>query len=427
MLVRAFASGLRVKHICRGYRVLALESSCDDSCVALLEKTSPTGRVVTIDEAKMTLSSASVGGIIPTAAHEFHQTQIAALVRKFCLKHGISAVNPPELLCVTRGPGMVGSLSASLQFAKGLAVAWDRPIIGVHHMLGHLLTANIPATVESTQPGPAYPFLSLLCSGGHTMLVLLKSLTHHEIVINTSDIAAGDSLDKCARELGLKGNMLGPELEKYVASIDPATREKFAKINTNTDENEFGFRLRMPMRAAKHKKVPDVIEFGFASFLSSIEAYKKERFSENPMDEKTRQFIAFKLQEVLFGHMINRINVAYTKHAPVGTNEFADGKFDNIKDFVCSGGVAANNVLRKKLFDEVGLGQELRFHFPALRLCTDNATMIGNAGIEIFEQLRVKSKLDMLPIRKWPLDGLLEVDGWEDVSDEEYRKVTGWN
>lgn len=427
MLRRTLTPISGLKQIQRNYRVLALESSCDDSCVALLEKDKPSGQVVAIDEAKLTLSSANVGGIIPTAAHEFHQTQIAALVRKFCIKHGISATSPPDLLCVTRGPGMVGSLSASLQFVKGLAVAWNRPLIGVHHMLGHLLTANLPTAENSTQPRPEYPFLSLLCSGGHTMLVFLKSLTHHEIVIDTSDIAAGDSLDKCSREIGLKGDMLGPELEKYVTSIDPAKRERFAKINTNTEDNEFGFRLRMPMRAAKHKKIPDVIEFGFASFLSSVEAFKSKQFSDKPMDEETRQFIAFKLQEVLFDHIINRINVAYTKHAPIGSNEFADGKFDDIKDFVCSGGVAANKVLREKLFREVKLGRPLNFHFPDLRLCTDNATMIGNAGMEIFEQLRIKSRLDVLPIRKWPLDGLLKVEGWDEVSDEEYRQVTGWD
>lgn len=258
------------------------------------------------------------------------------------------------------------------------------------------------------------------------MLVLLKSLTNHEIVIDTSDIAAGDSLDKCARELGFRGNMLGPELEKYVASIDPETRERFSKMSTNTEDNDFGFRLRMPMRSAKHKKVPDTIEFGFASFLSSVEALKTRRFSGKSMDEETRMFVAFKLQEVLFGHMINRINVAFSKHAPIGTNEYADGKFDGIKDFVCSGGVAANKVLRNKLFTEIKLEHKLRFHFPDLKLCTDNATMIGNAGMEIFERLKVKSQLSMLPIRKWPLNDLLTVDGWEEVSGEEYRKVTGW-
>ena len=364
-----------LKRLLRNYRVLAIESSCDDSCVSLLEKKSPNGPVLAIDEIKATLSSAKVGGIIPTAAHEFHSAQISQLVGEFCRKHEISSSNPPDLLCVTRGPGMVGSLSASIQFAKGLAVAWQRPLVGVHHMLGHLLTPNL--TVEGSSCGPQYPFLSLLCSGGHTMLVLLKSLTNHEIIIDTSDIAAGDSLDKCARELGFEGNMLGPELEKYVANIDPVTRERFAGINTNTDQNEFGFRLRMPMRAAKHKKIPDVIQFGFASFLSSVEGFKMK--SRDSWNEQTRQF------------------------------------------------VAANKVLRAKLMHNIRLALTLKFHFPAPKLCTDNATMIGNAGIDIFENLRLKSRLSMLPIRKWPLHDILDVEGWEEVSDEEYREVTLWD
>ena len=81
-------------------------------------------------------------------------------------------------------------------------------------MLGHLLTANLSNLEQPKLPPPNYPFLSLLCSGGHTMLVLLKSLTEHEIIVNVGDIAVGDSLDKCARELGMYGNMLGKELEK---------------------------------------------------------------------------------------------------------------------------------------------------------------------------------------------------------------------
>lgn len=402
----------------RLYRVLAIESSCDDSCVALLDRSHGNTPPRIIDEVKVTLNSAHVGGIIPTVAHEFHQANIANIVQNFCLKHDLAGSNVPDLICVTRGPGMVGSLSASIQFAKGLAVAWNKPLVGVHHMLGHLLTAMLPSGQENSHESPKYPFLSLLCSGGHTMLVLLKSLTDHQVIINTSDIAAGDSLDKCARELGLVGNMLGPELEKYVTSIDPPLKREFEKTSTYTD-NKFDFRLRMPMRGPKHKKVPDTIEFGFASFLSSITGYKSAKFGSGPMDETTKQFVAFKLQEVLFDHIVNRINVAFAKHGNNG-----DGMFGNVQDFVCSGGVAANSRLREKLFEEIKSEYPLKFHFPDLKLCTDNATMIGNAGIHIFEQLRIKSDLNILPIRKWPMNELLAADGWKPVSDEEYALVT---
>lgn len=400
----------------RYYRVLAIESSCDDSCVALLEKNEHNSPVA-IDEQKSTLNSAITGGIIPTAAHEFHQQNIASLVGDFCAKHQISASNPPDLICVTRGPGMVGLLSAGLQLAKGLAVAWNKPLIGVHHMLGHLLTAKLPLKNSPVPNELKYPFLSLLCSGGHTMLVLLTSLKEHEIIIDTLDIAAGDSLDKCARELGFSGNMIGPELEKYVSEIDDTQKKRFAQIKTHDRTNEFGLLLKMPMKNIKRGRIPEKVEFGFASFLSSITAYKKER----PMNEEAKQFVAYKLQELIFDHIVNRIQVAFLKYGKTEENGLQKGKFDDVKDFVCSGGVAANKVLRQKLFNNLNVGHTFNFHFPDLSLCTDNATMIGNAGIEIFEKLKKKSSLSILPIRKWPMNELLKVDGWNTVTDEEYR------
>ncbi|OBA19385.1 peptidase M22, glycoprotease [Metschnikowia bicuspidata var. bicuspidata NRRL YB-4993] len=410
----------RIPHRC--YKVLAIESSCDDSCVALLEKHTPNSYPVTVDEQKATLNSAKTGGIIPTAAHEFHQQNIALLVERFCGKHNISASNPPDLICVTRGPGMVGLLSAGLQFAKALAVAWNRPLIGVHHMLGHLLTAKLPLKTSSPDD-LRYPFLSLLCSGGHTMLVLLKSLTDHEIIINTLDIAAGDSLDKCARELGFSGNMLGPELEKFVENIDEDKKNRFAQIKTHDANNEFGFRLKMPMRNTKRSKIPEKIEFGFASFLSTITSYKKDGL----MTEESREFVAYKLQEVIFDHIVNRIQVAFMKHNLSEDNKFDEGILEAVNDFVCSGGVAANKVLRSKLFNDLDAGHTLKFHFPDLALCTDNATMIGNAGIEIFENLKKRSSLSILPIRKWPMNELLDVDGWLDVPENEYNSIVGFS
>lgn len=392
----------------RRYRVLALELSCDDSCVALFERVHGSTRLV--EEVRETLNSTAVGGVIPTAAHNFHQERIARLTQQLCAKHNVSAANPPGLICVTRGPGMVGSISAGLQFAKGLAVAWDRPLVGVHHMLGHLLVAGLPP-VEGDFAPPQYPFLSLLCSGGHTLLALLTSLAEHEVIINTADIAAGDAIDKCARELDLRGNMLGPELEKFVRNIDPQRIERFRKVNTRDPNNAYRFSLSTPFRSTKHAKIPDVVQFGFASFPSSIAGYK----AREPWDDEKRELVAFKTQELVFDHIVDRINVALTKHGQDG------GKLAAVKDFVCSGGVAANGVLRQKLSQN--LKAPFRFHFPPLKLCTDNATMIGHAGIEIFEHLRLKSSLDILPIRRWPMNELTQVDGWERVGDAEYAKA----
>lgn len=416
----------------RFYRVLAFESSCDDACIALLEKSPSLRFPVVIDEVKHTLDSKEVGGVIPTKAHEHHQQHIPLLAREFFAKHSISAASPPGLICVTRGPGMVGSLSASLQYAKGLAEAWERPLIGVHHMVGHLLAAHLPqGTPQGTNDTtlsrrdktnlsgtddfdpPKFPFLSLLCSGGHTMLVLLRSLADHKVLINTVDIAAGDAIDKCARQLGLRGNMLGPELEKLAESIDSDTRKKFESINVHDGKNEYFFRLSQPFRSPKHAKVPENVQFAFAAYSSTLDKHLARAKILRP---DHRLFLANKLQSGIFEHIVNRIQVACLKH-----DERGDNLLEGVSDFVCSGGVAANKVLRQKL--QLAF-PGFKFHFPPLALCTDNATMIGNAGIEVFEQWRRKSSPDILPIAKWPMNGFAASEGWEDVSDEEYERVT---
>lgn len=364
---------------------------------------------------------------MPTAAHDFHHHTMALLVSEFCQKHQITSQNPPDLICVTRGPGMTGSLSSSIQIAKGLGIAWNVPIVGVHHMLGHLLIAQLPKAQQPHLPPPEYPFLSLLCSGGHTMLVLLKSISDHEIIINVNDIAAGDSLDKCARELGLYGNMLGKELETYVNEIPANLIQEFQGVNTKTRYNAYNLKLPMPFRGPRDLRYPESIQFSFASFLSSIQSYRKQHCNGKPFDTKTNQLIAYKLQETLFDHIIDRVNVALVKHGIDKTlYQEADGKLAGVRDIICSGGVAANKRLREMLATKLNvkkcLDTEPVFHFPDLALCTDNAVMIGVAGIEILEKLRIKSDLNILPIRKWPMNQLLEVDGWSKVSDEEFMK-----
>ncbi|KAI3403380.2 QRI7 [Candida oxycetoniae] len=358
---------------------------------------------------------------------------IANLCIEFCRKNNISAQSPPDLICVTRGPGMAGSLSSSTEFAKGLSVAWNVPLVGVHHMLGHLLTSFLPKSKSqsaSPSPPPKYPFLSLLCSGGHTMLVLSKSVSEHEIIINVSDIAVGDSLDKCARELGLYGNMLGRELEKYIDEISPEEKQEFQNLNFNTRiANEYNFRVNLPFQSPKNGI--GTLQFAFAQFLSTIQGYK-ERFrmvkKSDEFDEKTKRMVAYTIQEFIFDHIVDRINLAFTKH---GLSRWSDGKFVGVEDFICSGGVAANKRLREKLFSnlkykEIG-DKPLNFHFPDLSLCTDNAVMIGLAGIEIFETLRLKTDLSFTPIRKWPLNELLSVDSWVHVNDDEFNKVCKYN
>lgn len=403
--------------ILRGYKVLALESSCDDSCIALLEKKGL--QITVIDEVKKTLNSQKFGGIVPTEAYEFHQRVIGPTVHEFCKKNQLDT-NPPDIICCTRGPGMVGSLSVSLQLAKGLSVAWNKPLIGVHHMLGHTLIPKLES--DELQ----YPFLSLLASGGHTMLVHLKSVSEHEVLVDTCDIAVGDSLDKCARELGIEGNILGKEMERYVNSIDESTRQRFESISTFSRDNEFNFKLSLPMRGPSMKAVPGNIQFSFAPFLSTIKHFKQNNY----MDEKTRQFIAYKTQQFLFRHVIDRVNVALEKHGVKQGRVMGDGTLKGVKQLVFSGGVASNRLFRSMLQQELKLhflDTDIEFQFPSVTWCTDNAVMIGVAGIEIFEQLQVRSDLGIMPIRKWPMSELINVGGWVPMEESEVRKIVNSN
>ncbi|CCC68680.1 hypothetical protein NCAS_0B05960 [Naumovozyma castellii] len=370
MFQRSLRSTLR-----RAYNVLAIETSCDDTCVSLIERTLQHAQIIA--NFKSTLNSVSEGGIIPTKAQEHHQLMLSQLVKKAL---GCASDRTIDLVCATRGPGMVGSLSTGLSVAKGLALAWNVPLVGVHHMLGHLL---VPRMFDE---GLQFPFVTLLVSGGHTCLVLSEGLFHHEILCDTMDIAIGDSLDKCGREIGIQGNMIGREMEKLVAGMD--------------DLDNASYRMVLPNPLIKK----NIMGFSFAPFITAV---KKHLETQNITDANTQMMrnMAFQIQESIFDHLVNRLQNAIKKDP---------NKFSNVKSFVCSGGVSANYTLRSKL--EANLRSNFnRFYYPPLEFCTDNSVMIGWAGIELFESKlfgHLHSDLNILPIRKWSLTEIMNKPGW---------------
>lgn len=365
----------------RNYKVLAIETSCDDTCVALLERNGE--KVKLIEHIKSTLNSKNVGGIIPTKAFDHHQSNIAKITKQLFDNHGISSLNPPDLICVTRGPGMKGSLSIGLDFAKGLSTAFNKPMVGVHHMLGHLLVPRF----ESSGETPKFPFLNLLISGGHTMLVLSNSLLDHEILCDTIDVAAGDAVDKCARELGLKSNNLGKELEDFV-------------INNEKDWFYKEFETPTPLMNKPGRK--DQLNFSFGSFQGTIKKLieKGELNLNNPKEVKS---CAYQIQNSIFDHTLNKIKLSIDKNQDL---------LKNVDHLVASGGVASNFLLRSKLNDYLN-EINIKTSYPSLELCTDNAVMIGWAGIELYEQEKLTTELTVCPISKWPLSEISKIEGWK--------------
>lgn len=445
----------------RSYIVLAIESSCDDSCIALIEKSdeSPTSPPRLIKHVKESLDNRLAGGIIPLDARNFHQMKLAKMVKALLREHDITK---PDLLCVTRGPGMIGSLSAGYNLGKGMAVAWDIPFIGVHHMLGHLLTPrffqqSLPSKqnenkIESGKPNiPQYPFISLLVSGGHTMLVLSESVQKHTVLANTIDIAIGDALDKCGRELGISGNMIAREMEKFIKEETYTAEEANALVPPelifpNPLQNKTGRKDMMAfsftgfitsLRTKVEKYFPQAVITSSSSSSPSKSVTVSSTFSSEKLTTGQRRELAKRLQHAMFNHIVTKcykaielaIENGQLRHRP---------SLDHPLQFVCSGGVASNMVLREMLNSKleakfrprrkgkfVSNSQQdqeddeeqknkktIEFFFPPLEWCTDNALMIGWAGIELWESARLYTDLSALPTPRWPIEDLMNLDGW---------------
>lgn len=456
-MLRAYTAATRTARVLSAarpraaYHVLAIETSCDDTTLALIDRPEQ-GPPRLITHVKRSLDNTKAGGIIPLDARNFHQQNLAPMVRDLFAQYNVvplpgSASSSRgshslkiDLICATRGPGMIGSLSAGYNFAKGLSVALNVPLVGVHHMVGHLLTPRFfqalpaPAGDATAADIPEYPFFSLLVSGGHTMLVRSASPTDHTVLANTVDIAIGDMLDKCARELGLTGNMLGQELEKFIntpapAAMDEASAAALAAIRfPNPLQNKSG-------RAA------DRAAYSFAGFITSLRTAVAKHFpaaaeGEPPaLDLATRRVLAERLQAAIFKHLVSKTGLAL--RAYFDAQPPADGQQGTPVDIVCAGGVASNLTLRAMLEEELRKpvppprkkkgsssaasaaeppeqrpAPQFRFHYPAPKWCTDNALMIGWAGIEFWETARLHTDLTALPTAKWPIEEVLAIDGW---------------
>ncbi|TKA65186.1 hypothetical protein B0A55_10751 [Friedmanniomyces simplex] len=459
----------------RIYRVLSLETSCDDTSVAVvtarkfhrpddLHASEPKWKLETHYHERLTANNNAYGGIHPLVALESHRANTAPLVKQ-ALKaldeaKGAKRSEGPgalDFVAVTRGPGMRSNLSVGLDTAKGIAAALNIPLIGVHHMQAHALTprlmtaisnadANQRRRIEAGATGetiatlePAFPFLTLLVSGGHTMLLDSKCLTEHRVLAETQEIAIGQYLDKAARAIlppellkapygrsfeefafqsiskdsSERGKPAHGTTEDYVEPCRP--RYKYSPPRTKQEllerrDSLWGWALTPPLveRAGGESKR---MEYTFAGLLTFIERLVDQRATEpGCMTSEERRALAQEVQRVAFEHLASRVLLYLTSRAA------ADWKGDTI---VVSGGVAANNFLRhvlRSILDARGFGH-IKLAFPPIELSTDNALMIAWAGIEMYDA-GWRSSLDIGPIRKWSLDptapdgGILGVKGW---------------
>ncbi|HEX7501783.1 MAG TPA: tRNA (adenosine(37)-N6)-threonylcarbamoyltransferase complex transferase subunit TsaD [Acidobacteriota bacterium] len=313
--------------------VLGIESSCDETAVAVVERGERNSVLAEAIKSQVDLH-APFGGIVPEIAARTHYEAIDLLCRQALDQAGIG-IGEVELLAVTLGPGLVGSLLIGLAFAKGLAMAHDLPLVAVDHIAAHIEAPFI------SHAGIAYPLLALVVSGGHTSLFYLEEKFNSRVIAKTRDDAAGEVLDKAAKYFGL-GYPGGPLLESLYAKGDPR-RFQFTRPRMSDGGDDFSFSgyksalLRQAQERAVRPGSSDYFDL-LASFLSTLVDY-------------------------LVGKTLEA-----AKKLPVHS-------------LIVSGGVSRNSLLRER-FGAACAGLGLALFLPEPRYCTDNAAMIAWLGYE---------------------------------------------
>jgi N6-L-threonylcarbamoyladenine synthase len=313
--------------------ILGIESSCDETAVAIVERGDK--NTVLAEQIKSQIDlHAPYGGIVPEIAARTHYEAIDLLSRQVLRQAGMS-IDDVELLAVTQGPGLVGSLLIGLAFAKGLAMVQDLPLVAVDHIAAHIEASFI------RHAEIAYPLLALVVSGGHTSLFYLEEKFSNRLIAKTRDDAAGEVLDKVAKYFAL-GYPGGPLLDGLYEKGDPL-RFQFTRPRMSDGGDDFSFSgyKSALLRLAQESDVrPGSKEFFdlLASFLSSLVDY----------------LVAKTLDAA--------------KRLPV-------------RSLIVSGGVSRNSLLRQR-FATACSGLGLALHLPEPRYCTDNAAMIAWLGYE---------------------------------------------
>lgn len=305
-------------------RICAIETSCDETAVAIIEN----GRTVLSNIVSSQINThAAFGGVIPEVASRIHIENISIVLEEAMTTAKLT-MKDIDAFAITQGPGLIGSLHVGLIAAKTLAWYYNKPLIPIHHITGHIYANQF---VEDLQ----YPLLALVVSGGHTELVLLKEEYHFEILGSTQDDAIGEAFDKVARVMGLPYPG-GPEIDKLAKS------------------------------GKEHYKLPKVktqnpLDFSFSGLKSAV-----LQLIQKNNEELNKADLAYAFQEAALNEIMQKTKYALDHY--------------DVKHFVLAGGVAANSRLRERVIELNQNYPELKITIPPMWCCTDNAAMIGAVG-----------------------------------------------
>ena len=328
--------------------ILAIESSCDETAVAIVKGEELLANIVSTQIEV----HAKYGGVMPEIASRLHCENIA-IVLKEALEKANLTFEDIDAFAVTRGPGLIGALHVGLQAAKTLALLYKKPLIPVHHLAGHIY-AN-----EYIKP-LVFPLLAVVVSGGNTELVIMKDHLDFDIIGETKDDAIGECYDKVARVMGLP----------YPGGIPI---DKFAKLGKHT------YKLPSPMNDKSY-------DFSYSGLKTSVInlAHKLEQKGE----QINRDDLCCSFQETAIGMVIEKALRAVKEY--------------NVKQVVLAGGVSANSYLREQITSKLK-GTEVDVIIPPMWCCTDNAAMIAKVALRLYEKkLFADSSLSVDP--SWQID-----------------------
>jgi N6-L-threonylcarbamoyladenine synthase len=334
-------------------RVLGIETSCDETGVAVYDSDAGLLAHMLHSQAAM---HAEYGGVVPELASRDHVRKLLPLLGEVLTMAGLNRQGAIDGVAYTAGPGLVGALLVGAALGRSLAFAWHVPSVAVHHMEGHLLAPMLEADA------PAFPFLALLVSGGHTQLVRVDGVGLYRMLGESVDDAAGEAFDKTASLLGLPYPG-GPELAALAAQGDPH-RFRFPRPMTDRPGLDFSF--------------------------SGLKTFAMNTIADSPGDPATRAAIARAFEEAVVDTLVIKCRRALAS--------------TGLERLVVSGGVGANRRLRQSL-NTLADALSVSVHYPRIAFCTDNGAMVAYAGCQRLlagdaEPLAFTARA------RWPLESL---------------------
>ena len=340
--------------------VLGIESSCDETGVALV-RTQSSGVPVLLAHAlhSQIEMHQAYGGVVPELASRDHIRRVLPLAEEVLAASGCR-LHEVDVVAYTRGPGLAGALLVGAGVACALGAALNKPVLGVHHLEGHLLSPFL-----SADP-PEFPFVALLVSGGHTQLMRVEGVGRYELLGETIDDAAGEAFDKSAKLMGL-GYPGGPALSRLAQQGDPAA-----------------FKLPRPLLHSGN------LDFSFAGLKTAVLTQARKLGDDL---EARKADLAASTQAAIVDVLVKKSLTALRE--------------TGLRRIVVAGGVGANQLLRAQL-DAACARLGVRVHYPELHLCTDNGAMIAMAAAMRLQsgqqQARFDYAFDVKP--RWPLNAI---------------------